>query len=394
MSTFADYYSLPQFQAQQDHAAKFPFQDSKDWDSKSEALEIWHKADAVHDKVVELALTNFLNSLRMERALVPVPAMFKRGHRLAHSWNAFVARTEKPHEMERLCSTLSYAMLSLCKVRKVEDVEGAYRRIVGDVDNGNFPWFFTDSSEECQTTGERLHMEWQGWVPRMGTMPPRDRCRDSLTPARAIEPAKVIQHEILAPSGEMLIADWFRIPAFTEAVADPAAKAYEYSINNAAGLQRQAQWYCEVHGFASIFVGNTSPQILVRDGTEAERNGQVLLAHLGQDTSAGADVAGVREVGTVCTDLWWTTIIDREVLTSIVARSMTRGDAEKAVADLIEEWGIKSVRVRPGRLYVYHTAEYSEMGDFVSAAVATKGLDTLFCVISEQEIAFDRKAAS
>lgn len=389
MTSFADFYTLAQFQALQDHVGLCP-----DYSTAPDAFSAWCQAGKPHDEVLDSAIAAFLRALRDAGRLEPVPAMYKRSHHLAHAWNAFVARTEDARQVERICFKVSYALMNVLKVRKADDVCATYRNIVEQADAGDFEWFRVDAVEECQTTGERLLMEWRNWAPCLGSRPERAEgyLYRPLIPAAAIEPPTVVRHEIDAPSGELLIADWFRIPCFTEAVLDPAEKACEYSISTAAGCQRQAQWYSRNFGFASISVGNSSPDLLVREGADADRSGHILLAHFEEDYRVKNDPAGGRMAGSVCTDLWWVTVIDRQVLTSILARTLTQAEAEIAVQVLIDDGNIRRVRVRPGKLFVYHTADYPDMNDFESAQAPTAGVEQLYGVISEREITFSCKA--
>ena len=384
MTSFADHYTLAHFQALQEHAGRCP----KDMD----AMGAWCEAGRPHDEVLDRAVGSFLEALRAARELRPVLAMYKRTHRLAHAWNAYVAGNVTVGEMDYLRYKIGNALASVHRVRKAEDVESLYWSIVEQSDRGDLAWYCTDSGEVCQTTGERLHMEWLGWVPCLGTRqdPSVFAYKSPLVAASVIPPAPVVQHEINAPTGELLIADWFRIEGFTTAVKDPAAGG-EYSSCSSAGCQRQAAWYAKQFGFASIFVGDCGPNILVRKGSDADRSGHIVLAQIEESYRAATDPAGGTLAGSVCTDLWWTTIIDRQVLTSIVARSMSQAEAERAVQGLVDEGNMTRVQVRPGKLFVYHTADFPEMNAFECAQAPTAGVELLYGVISERELTFTRK---
>jgi hypothetical protein len=391
--TFASFYPSATYLALVEHDATCPRDEkgNSDWDSPE------HKAYMVgykhHYGIAETACAEYLKALQASRALPSVPQddMYRRTHRMAHSWNRLAQGKADDYDLDRLAHMFEYAHFVSGKTMRQHEHkthEAAYASLVADVDSGSIPFYHADSREECQTTGEQLMFELHAWEPRLGVRP-----RGRIDPDARLEPAprlaapSVHHYVIDVPSGELLLADWFRIEAFTKAVADPAAEAYQYSINNAAGCHRKTSWFAEQHGFMSVFVGNSSPQVVVRSG-------QVVLASFDEDGELGEPEPEGEFLGRVCTDLWWATAIDRQKLTDIVAKQMPRAEAVAAIDELINEYSIHTVKVRPGKLHVYGPSDLNDLKRFESPAVKSNSIHHLYAVLSETELTWSPKRAA
>lgn len=224
----------------------------------------------------------------------------------------------------------------------------------------------------CARTGQVIHVFMRsGWRPELGTMD-RDR---GFVPLHEEAPALAVQHwEIPVPSGELLVADWFRIPDFTQAVGDQALP----SLASVAGRWAHSDHFAREHGFMHVIVNDRNPDVFVRDG-------QIVFANMNEDDW---EIAGVK-AGCVCTDRHSITLIDREVLVAILARVAGDGEARRRVAAFLEGEGMDTVRLNwsPGAtLHFYCIDDEGLQGRFRCPDVDDMGKAPLYAVASEKPL--------
>ena len=125
-----------------------------------------------------------------------------------------------------------------------------------------------------------------------------------------------------------MIADWFRIEAFTDFVK--YNKDYtKLSINSLLGQIASTQ-HAANNGFLTVHVGNSSPSVY------KDSNNNIYFGH--SDLDEPEDKTG-SYLGYVCTDLWNVTMIDKSRLIDIVAESskINLEQATSIVDEYIEE---------------------------------------------------------
>lgn len=201
------------------------------------------------------------------------------------------------------------------------------------------------SDFRCRMTGEALYIGFDNWKPSLWTF-----SNGRHVPAGPVEAPGIETVEVTFPTGQLLIADWLRIPAFTT-----ASRAKDFDINCERGKREAVRWHAEKLGFAHVFVGNTSPRVLKHAGGFA-----VGRPARNEDADDYLTPDGTTDIGYVCTDLWWATIIDRETLLSILTKTMSRDVAESHVATYLLENDIIQVEVEPGRWHLSFCGDHEE----------------------------------
>lgn len=243
--------------------------------------------------------------------------------------------------------------------------------------DGNWKAWRNSHDMQCNITGAQLKIEMRDWEPVLLRF---DMEKRNYVEAEAIGARKPLRHmEMNLPTGELIIADWFRIEGFNEAM-DSLTERWGFDINSDDGADKQTQAYLESAGFVSITVGNTSPTIY-RDGE------MMRLGWLDEDILYDDDGEKVKdcpeEIGTTCTDLWWVTMADKQVITDVLMRSGQYADRDAAGAAVdayVEEtFGATRIQLEPGPLHVYapsgHGAQEPD-GLFVKAGLTEiEGLD-------------------
>ena len=339
-------------------------------------------------EVFQSSVLAFLKARAADGELKPIP--FCEGRRLAFAdaWNRLVAQsTPGPHDEHRLVSGCGLRALWVANDADPDDpgpsMERAYESLVARLNDGSHiePG---SAYGDCAVTGNVYYLEMgSGWKPRYGTFD----AKHDFVPLTSGPPAPAVAHvSIPVPSGQLLVADWFRIEGFTDAV-DVGDQDGRKSLNTAAGCREATDRYA-MHGLMSVSVGNTSPSVFVR-------NGQFLVASAEFDEESGDDrVLAGENLGSITTDLWWVSAIDREVLTSLIAQSVSEEVARARVASFIEEWGCTTVSLPPGStLHVYHVDEEGLQGRFRCADVDDSGCDPLYLVASLNPLEWEEAPA-
>lgn len=357
------------------------------------------------DPVFRTAILGILVDLRDNGQLAKIPNVEGRGLESATSWNHFVETgqvTQYGYHSLTLCpipkalrwGILSGGMDAIRNFRKeagLDPYPGTYLtdRVglkalmpMGDEHirpiaeaaaleavffcSGQKPSFST-SDITCLKTGERLH--WQDdqlLAPVLGHMIWGDRKLGTNTRFVPLEPwvePRAIRHvEIAVPSGVVLMADWFRVPGFTEGIRDKN-EFKRASINSDQGIDIRTRDHYERLGLMRIHTGNCVPQV-IREG------GLLRIGHLDEDHedlwiekedgSVTENTAAMPEVaGRVCCDLWDVTFADREILIDIIVAGGKIieanggiGDRNRPVSDFVTD------RVAAGTMLDAYVSEH------------------------------------
>lgn len=188
-----------------------------------------------------------------------------------------------------------------------------------------------------------------------------DRMDPRKTPLPVLETPKPLRHTVLTlPSGRLAMADWFRVPGFTEAIeALSEEPAGGFEINHAKGMDARAEAYIKKAGVAIVQVGNSSPSAYA-DGEGVWRMGHVDEEHEAfwvGETDERSAVQMPEEVWDTCTDLWANTFASPEAIVKVMMSSGEYADAAEAEATLAkyceETYGAHIVDLGTTTLHVY-----------------------------------------
>lgn len=141
--------------------------------------------------------------------------------------------------------------------------------------------------------------------------------------------------EVDFPSGEVVVGDW--LPFFSELEDKEVITRIGADLCYAEGIRAESE-HAAKNGYAFFFVGNTCPSIW-REGENLR------VGSLPEDEQEIS-------IGCVCTDLWWTTMIDveryKELLTAI---------GQTYSEELVKSMNV--IKVEPGR---YRIKPYYGLG--------------------------------
>lgn len=364
---FSEFYSKKQFNA---------YTKSREVKSTEGAGQEETDAWYAHVKIYEKSILSYLHA-RADAGDLPLIAFGeRRGLPFVDSWNRLVNK-EKPgpwDESELIESTSGTLFLA-------SSLQADYEKLLELTSSGRF----NKSTGECKVTGKHLTCQMNDWTPVLGRTEYVDG-KHVFQPVDAEAPMPSVKHAMIqAPSGELLTADWFRIPQFNSQVRPEDRPIV--SVNTLSGQHHETNRCATRFCFAHVFVSNTSPSIY-------ETDGKFLIGREIYDCEDNEKQAFGSPEGTivakVCTDMWWATIIDRAVLTELVSRNEVGMEtAEKIVADYIADSsnGVSVIKVNAGQvLHLYYESEEGLQNRFKADGVNDAGFECLNAVLSAKPL--------
>jgi hypothetical protein len=221
--------------------------------------------------------------------------------------------------------------------------EVLHQELVKTVETGNF--HFRDVEDDyCFNSGHSLKLWFKNWEPGYVVRRLDPYRLNHLAEGDILAP-RLHHATIDFPSGKLLAFDACRSRAFRE-VMDELEQGLP-SINSVAGRVERSTFLAGL-GIASAFVGNTST--VLRLDEQGIRAGWTSIP---DETS--------QDLGTVCNDMWWTSVVDRQTLVGLFAKNPKVTDPEAAVSEWLKEHGAHVVQatVEPGTYHLYFAGDPS-----------------------------------
>lgn len=334
---FADYFPFTDFKRCMAHERRSGISDQEKIDGDR----------ALISELMQPALTRFLGALLEAGRLEPLTgAGGRRGH-IMDAWNGLFETGDTSDNRQRhlnflgqrFAPSILFSLITKARSKRETD-KAAYDALVAKVDAGSLGWWETIVEDYCFVSGDRFNIQFRSWRLELGQI--RDR---QFVLMKEISVAPLAECEVEFKTGELLIADWIRIEAFTKAVTateDPAV-----DICSIEGCVKRTEEYLSKHGFVSVFVGNSSPRVM-------DEQGALVFGHIDEDVDSASRPS---PVGSVTTDLWWATIIDRQRLVEIVASEIGAEAATLAVNDYLEKNDVLRIKVTPGTHCLYFSGQ-------------------------------------
>lgn len=296
-------------------------------------------------KLYENAMLNYLKA-RAENGLLKMPdnsgthysnflSMFKRlvENKLTNN------DTDKVNYL--FAKVISNNMMKLVYAKEPITVEQNYEELIDKVNKGNFERFDLECDSECFGCGQRIKLVAKDWSFRLATLKLNEDNKYEFKLLPECIEEKIYEVKVEFKTGELLMADWFRIPEFTKQVEyDPEYK--KVSINADLGQIKSTEHAASL-GFVTVHVGNSSPTIY-------QQGDNFIFGHE-KEESKGTDY---QDKGYVCTDLWNVTVIDKSKLIEIVANKLGEEKAIETVEKYLKEnqGNINFINVQPGEYVV------------------------------------------
>ncbi len=263
--------------------------------------------------------------------------------------------------------------------------DDAYEALMCALESGNFE----TSGSECMTDGERYQFKSEGWkvVGVKNVFGPKHSLEKF--PMEPISPESQygLEHlEVEFETGDLVINDMFRIKEFVEAWREVDSDG----INADAGKNEATRNYLSELGMVCVCVGNSSPRIC------PDENGVIRFANPAYNLEEEAWDDKWQELDhfkSVCTDLWWVSVIDKKRLIDVIAKATgdTAEAVEKVEQFIKDTWTVTEMKVEPGTHHLYFGRSSDVLlNHYEFEGVDTKDLDTFF-ILSKDELIYTPK---
>lgn len=306
---------------------------------------------ALYDEAVG-TIAEHLMALQEDGTVVPHTSLPNRRMNLQHSWNVMCGITEHPYssrenETGEVAERMAHALLGMPLMMLAYDLErgtigpaereAAMKKAIARMDSGDIAWWNVSSREHDFVTGESLDVEFLGWNVVFGRRGARG---EGLVPAEDVAPIAMHVVEIDVPTGELLIADWFRDDDFTQLVD-------EGNIFRGGSQQENemdAERYARDHGFVSVCSAR-------RSLTAFRKGNRISVGRHDEDGDHRAP-KGYRRLKDILIDLRKVSIADRASLLTSMGRVHPPERAAELVARIVADRGTVKLKVTPGRYRV------------------------------------------
>lgn len=310
------------------------------------------RGDAIGDAAMEAMtshLADHLEALAADGRIVAHTTLPNRRMNLLTSWNVMCGaapptwRTRRDETME-VAGRLQRAMLDTPLMLLAFDIaegrvdeEGraaAMRRFRDRLDAGTLSMFEMSTREQDFVSGDSLDVELRSWALKFGR---RVEWGRDMEPAEDAAPTVPQILEMDAPTGEILVRDWFQDEGFTNLVDE----GNPWRGGSRDEDEREAERYARDHGFMSVRASERSLGVFTKGN-------RVTIGHHDEDEYPRGP-EGHRKCGELTIELRRISVIDRGVLEAMLTR--LHGEAEgRAVADrLAKDRRTVRLRMMPGR---------------------------------------------
>lgn len=236
-----------------------------------------------------------------------------------------------------------------------EDIQAFHEKILNDMKVGNFR---DTNTEKCANTGARISLMLQNWQPIIGErIFEKNSFRSKFVPIDfSILKGPQIEELILSvPSGELWCADWFRVDDFTKLVKEVENKlSLNIDINSIQGKVDKSLAFYQNFGGMHVFVGNSSPSVI-------QEHNVWMLANLDEEKTPFRRASNLTEKSSICTDLWWVTMVDPQVLLANLEKHWQDepGKAQRVMDEIAQESNIIKIKVPAKDYHVYFSGHHS-----------------------------------
>lgn len=347
MTTFADYFKPADLASVVAFSKSSPRPEG-DYDAKP--VKAWYKQErAVRDKAIVRPAMKFFDAKLRAGELKPVPNSQGYSLGFVEAWDALVTDEGEPHlkgwalsSIENLFNYFLIVNPILYKALEREPgqpepgLEDAYGKFVAFIDAGDFPWWAANQTASCGITGEYLSVQFEGWTPVIGSGKTGE-----FVPCAPVAPTTSVQTlQVNFPNGDLVAMDWFRDEDNTLREWLKARGESELpSVNSERGVIESVRFYATL-GIVHVLVGNSSPNVFTKPGLIAvgdnwcryTADGRARYSDCDDDGNECEEAyeayehaqenppEGMVDEGRVCTDLWWVTIMERELLAEILGQ--------------------------------------------------------------------------
>lgn len=327
------------------------------WNDDSDKADMYgeSKTMSLVEKTFYKSLIEFITDYKKDNFLSKIAN--GEGHEIywQEEWNSMLEdkKFEKSIISNQFLNVLIYKMPD--KEASKEEIEDSYNKLIESVNKGNFgKHLMSEDNCSCRECGQKMRLIFNNWNPKFQVLKKIEDNKIFMGNPDSCIPEEVICLDVEFPTGELLMADWFRIPGFTEEVEYKGADKYlqTRSISHASGRILATKEKLENSNFISVTLGNSSPTIF-------KSGNNLAFGHTSENREK--DIGDYKNVGYVCTDLWAVSIIDKKVLIDIITKTTNNiKKATKLVNYYIKKESVNVVKVEPGAYQLNFHGSYEK----------------------------------
>lgn len=284
---------------------------------------------AANFKDPDFVLAKALHSFLQDNHLLK-PFLNHQTHitNFGYSWDKYLNNTLDERETHRLMHDIIAKLIFGTSFGK-DNIEECYIKVRDSMNSGNLLYFYLPEAYDFES-GERFNILFKNWEPCLLKFVPGEDWKSGkhiIAPEEPIQ--KLMEKQIEFKTGNLLVADWFKIAEFNKAVDGKESGFSEFDINCEKGRIEQSLHYLEKFNF----IYNTSYA-----GATIFKNGdKYLFLNEKDDLNLPKEY---KKKGYVFQELRALCIIEKEQLISIVG--------EEIVEKYLKENDVVSLKVNPG----------------------------------------------
>lgn len=164
--------------------------------------------------------------------------------------------------------------------------------------------------------------------------------------------------DINIPTGEILCAD--SLPYGHEVFKDIRNRDTRISVNSYKGCYDETMEYAKLNAL-HMYVGNTCPSLYKSGNTLVV--GRPTVIETDEEEIEVSPLENSEEIGWICTDLWWASIIDFSIYKELLIKTFGEEEGLKK----IEEITPLNKKIKPGvyRCYYLYKDNSDEINEFI-----------------------------
>lgn len=232
-----------------------------------------------------------------------------------------------------------------------DERERAIRKVETRIDAGDVGHWHMGGQEHDHVSGEDFAYEMRGWNLVVGRAPKPGAV---MTHVEDLEQARLHLVEIEIPSGQLLLADWFRAEGFTELVDE----GDQWRGGSVRESEADAERYRRDHGFTSVRSACRSLTVISDGSTIA----------VGRHSEDGEFPLpkGYGRIRNLCIDLRQVSVVDRRILDAILTGIHGPVEASRMTEEVAASHDTVDIAVRPGRYRIVSSGR-GLIGDLLPA---------------------------
>lgn len=303
------------------------------------------------------ALYDFLLVKRSEGNLHIISNSEGHYGNIINQWNNFVLSKENNKKLTQ--NMLEKLLFKFILNEVNNEVEIGFNNLIDKVNSGNFNRFVLFNDEYCFGCGKRFSFKFENWNGELleNKYNPDQPLGKSFSypPAKPCTVEQIVNVEMEVISGEVLVADWFRVEHFTNIVDE----GVDFDVNCDLGRTNQSRHYADNYNFINIPVWSDT-EIFTKDDK------LFALCNTYEESPIGYKSIAKHEK-----QLRAISLIDKANLLNILSTKVTPDVAEDLINTYIKNEKIDIINLDPGK----YRFSFSGNSDKLSSVLSLKELE-------------------